>query len=285
MQAYLQFARRANRRTRFALAPVPARPLASSLLSASLCWGPTVANLDDPGSTHGRRIDRRQFLAGGAAVLFAAWLPGRLAATTTHRGVDVQDLVEAAQRLNEAYLADGEPDEVSYLHELASVASRLGPVPRIELGPPFRNIMEIGFHHRGGGLVLIEWRMEARTVYPAHNHPSYNGFTLGLEGRCRIRNFQAPDRYPPTDSQETFIVRETQNAILAPGRIASMMSTDRDNIHKLHAGDAAVRGLDVTTLVDEHRGFGFIDIDEASRSSEGNFEAVWERILGGYEVD
>jgi hypothetical protein len=244
-----------------------------------------IENSTHPTSTPGFHVDRRYFLCSGAAALFAAWRPGRLAFAEPHRALDIPALVDTAQRLNEEYLAGGEPDEVSYLHELASVASRLGPVPRIELAPPFRDIMEIGMHHRGGGLVLIEWRMEAGSVYPAHNHPNYNGFTLGLEGRCRMRNFQAPERYPSTSSRETFRIRETQNATLEPGRIASMMSTDRDNIHKLHAGDTAVRGLDVTTLVDEHRGFGFIDIDEASRSEEGTYDVAWEKIYGSYEVD
>lgn len=229
-----------------------------------------------------RSVERRQFLAGGAAVLFSAMLPGRLALARPGRVLELQDLVDEAQRLHELFLADGDPDEISYLHQLASVAARLGNIPAIELGPPFRGIMETGMHHRGSGLVLVEWRMEAGAIYPAHNHPNYSGLTVGLEGRCRIRNFQAPERYPATDSQETFAVRETQNGTLEPGRVVSMMTTKYDNIHKLHAGDAPVRGLDISTLVGEHVGFGFIELDESSRDTEGVYQAVWERILGGY---
>ena len=230
-------------------------------------------------------VERRQFLLGGAAALFWAWLPGRIAQAKPQRSLEVQDLVEAAQRLNETYLAGGDANEASYLHELASVAFRLGSVPNVELGPPFRGIMAVGILHRGKGLVLIEWRMEAGALYPAHNHPNYNGLTLGLEGRCQIRNFQAPERYPPTDSGETFSIRETQNDVLEPGRVVSMMTTTRHNIHKLRAGNGPVRGLDITTLVGDDVGFGFIEIDEASRNDAGEYEAVWERVLGGYRGD
>ena len=237
----------------------------------------------DDGSPH--TVRRRQLLSAGAAALFAACLPGRLARAQPPRALEVQDLVEAAQRLNEAYLAGGDPNEASYLYELASVAARLGPIPSMELGPPFRGLMQTGMRHRGGPLVLIEWRMEARSVYPAHNHPNYNGLTLGLEGRCRIRNFQAPGRYPPTDSRATFTIRETQNDVLEPGRVVSMMTTSRSNIHKLQTGDTSVRGMDISTLVGEHVGFAFLDVDEASRNDEGEYEAVWEKTYGGYQVD
>lgn len=229
-----------------------------------------------------QRVERRHFLAAGAAALFCTWLPGRLLHAGPDRSIELDDLIERAARLGEEYLAQGTDEEPSYLHELASVAARLGPIPRIELGPPFRGIMETGMHHRRDGLVLIEWRMQAGAVYQAHNHPNYNAFTLGLEGTCRIRNFQAPARYPATDSGATFSIRETQNSIVEPGRVASMMSTSHDNIHKLHAGDTPVRGLDVTTLVGEHVGFGFIDIDEASRSEDGQYEATWGDVYGGY---
>ncbi|NNF06159.1 MAG: hypothetical protein HKN21_05310 [Candidatus Eisenbacteria bacterium] len=231
-----------------------------------------------------KQVARRTILKAGAAVLFSVWLPVRLARTEPKQGLEIQDLIDAAERLNRLYLSGGNVNESSYLHEMASVACRLGPVPEIELGPPFRDLMTVGMQHRGPGLALIEWRMKANTIYPAHNHPNYCGFTVGLEGSCRMRNFQAPELYPSTESTESFTVRETQNEVLIPGSVSSMMSSTRNNIHKLHAGETAVRGLDISTLVGEHVGFGFMEINEGSRNENGEYEAVWEKVYGGYQA-
>ena len=59
--------------------------------------------------------------------------------------------------------------------------------PAVEFGAPFK-MMRSGMTYRGSGIAVIQWRMEPNTVYPAHNHPGYNGITVGIRGECRMRN-------------------------------------------------------------------------------------------------
>ena len=112
-------------------------------------------------------------------------------------------------------------------------------------------------------------------VYPAHNHPHYNAVTMGLEGECRIRNFDLVGEMLDFGSKKSFAVRETQNQLLTPGRVASIMSTKRDNIHTFQTGSTRARGIDVLTLVGKHIGFAFVNIDEKSRDAQGIYEARW----------
>ena len=73
---------------------------------------------------------------------------------------------------------------------------------------------------------------------------------------------------------------------VASGRVvelvASVMSTARDNIHKVHAGPGGVRGLDSNTRIGDHVGFAFLEIGEVSRSAEDIGEASSGERFGGY---
>jgi hypothetical protein len=142
-------------------------------------------------------------------------------------------------------------------------------VPPVKLGAPFKGVISTGRNYRGSGIVVVQWRMEPNSVYPAHNHPNYNGLTLGLEGECRIRCFQARGALPPRDSTQSFQLTETQSTVLRPGTVASVMTTQRDNIHDLSTGPGGARAIDVMTLVDKHVGFSFVELGGVIRVDGG----------------
>jgi hypothetical protein len=80
-----------------------------------------------------------------------------------------------------------------------------------------------------------------------------------------------PDRASPT----RFEVRLTQDQVLTPGRVVSVMSTSRNNIHTLRTFSRPVRGIDVMTLVGQHVGFSFVEIDEKTRRGDEVYDAAW----------
>src|SRR5207237_47906 len=128
-------------------------------------------------------------------------------------------------------IAEAAPEEENYLQQVAALTGQIDRVPDATMGEPYKEVMRTGMNYRGSGIVVIQWSMEAGLTYPAHNHPHYNGVTMGLEGECRIRNFDIVGNAPDLDSKKAFEVRETQNQLLTPGRVTSIMSTNRDNIH------------------------------------------------------
>ena len=129
-------------------------------------------------------------------------------------------------------------------------------------------------------MAFVQWRMDPNSVYQAHNHPNYNGMTLGLKGECRMRNFDFVGPKPEYSSKATFLIRETQDGVLRPGRVTSMMTTTRDNVHELHAGKEGATGLDIFTRMGPAEGFALLSVhskpkDESTRT----YEAVWEEHI------
>lgn len=227
------------------------------------------------------RIERRTFLRypaviAGAAV-FGLWREV-LADPSTKLGFD--DYVARVGALAKAALADPARNEDVYLHDVASLAARIDRVPDAKLGDPFKGVMRTGINYRGSGIVIVQWSMDPGLVYPAHDHPNYNAITLGIEGECRIRNFTPVGDPPGRGTKERFQVRETLDQILVPGGVASMMSTRRNNIHTLRTFGRGVRGIDVLTLLGDHVGFSFLEIDEATRRGDGTYDAAWGEHLG-----
>src|SRR5437762_1786582 len=86
-------------------------------------------------------------------------------------------------------IAEAAPEEENYLQQVAALTGQIDRVPDATMGQPYKEVMRTGMNYRGSGIVVIQWSMEAGLTYPAHNHPHYNGVTMGLEGECRIRNF------------------------------------------------------------------------------------------------
>ena len=129
-------------------------------------------------------------------------------------------------------------------------------------------------------MAFVQWRMDPNTVYQAHNHPNYNGMTLGLSGECRMRNFDYVGPKTEYSSKAIFLIRETQDTVLRPGRVTSMMTRTRDNIHELHAGPDGITGLDIFTRMGPAEGFALLSVrskpqDEAKRI----YEAAWQEHI------
>lgn len=230
---------------------------------------------------HGHRIERRAFLAVPAALAAATWLGlvDDLGAEVPPHSLSFDEFCQQVGSRALALINDADRNEDAYLHEVAALARRVDQVPLTTLGEPYKGIMRTGRNYRGSGIVVVQWSMAAGLTYPAHNHPHYNGITVGLEGDCRIRTFDPIGELPPRDSTAPFQLRETQDQLLEPGRVVSIMSTTHNNIHTLRTSGRAVRGIDVMTLVGKHEGFSFVEIDESSRDADAAFAARWGESL------
>ena len=92
----------------------------------------------------------------------------------------------------------------------------------------------------------------------------------------RIRNFDYVGKPPEFASKETFLVRETQDTVLREGKVTSIMSTTRDNVHELHAGPDGILGADVITKVGADQGFSFLNVAAKPRDvQQRTYEATW----------
>ena len=98
----------------------------------------------------------------------------------------------------------------------------------------------------------------------------------GLEGEAQIRNFEIIGETPEFSSRKTFLVRETHNEIIAPGRI-NTLSSMRDNTHTFQAGKNGARGIDISTYHGSDVGFSFLDIAGRPRDPDSQiYEATWK---------
>jgi hypothetical protein len=235
-----------------------------------------------PDESAGLTIERRAFIAvpACAALGILARFRGELAAQDKPQTITFDTFVEEAGAQARKLIADGGRGEGDYLHHIAALAERIDRVPDTPLGEPFKGLIRSGMNYRGSGIVVVQWSMEKGLTYPPHNHPNYNGITLGIEGECRIRNFDVVGGLPEMATDARFRVRETQSALMTPGRVVSMMATNRDNIHTLHTYSKAVRGIDVMALVGKHVGFSFVNIDDRRKNDEGVYDAAWGEYLG-----
>jgi hypothetical protein len=172
------------------------------------------------------------------------------------------------------------PGQEAYLHWIASMISRArtSDIPRAKLGHlgTLKPEVNFGLSYRGRPFFIVEWQLEPRAFLPPHCHPNASVCTVGLEGEARIRNFEIVGQAPEFSSSKTFLVRETHNEIIAPGRINTLSST-RDNIHTFQAGKDGARGIDISTYHGPDVGFSFLDVSSKSREPErGIFEATWK---------
>jgi hypothetical protein len=167
----------------------------------------------------------------------------------------------------------------AYLHWLASmiVRTRARDIPQAKLGRfgQLEPAVSFGVFYRGEPFFIVEWRLEPGAWLPPHCHPNASVCTLGLEGEARIRNFDVVGRAPEFSSRSTFLVRETHNELIAPGR-TNTLSSRRDNIHTFQAGKNGARGIDISTLHGPNVGFSFLDVATTPKEPEQRiFEAVW----------
>jgi len=230
------------------------------------------------------RIERRSFLrlpVFAAAAVWLGWKDELLAQEgPAQDALTFDDFCRETGARALRLIEDEKRNEDAYLFEIASLLQRVDRVPDATLGNPYKGIMRTGRNYRGSGIVVVQWSMEGNLTYPAHNHPHYNGITYGIEGDCRIRTFDPVGALPAPGATDGFEVQQTQDQLLTPGRVVSVMSTVHNNIHTLRSGPRGVRGIDVMTLVGKHEGFSFVDIDETAATGSGVFPARWGEHLG-----
>lgn len=167
-----------------------------------------------------------------------------------------------------------------YLYRIGSLATRLKEIPDTKLFPYIGVDPRVLFapSFRGTPFFIIQWRMEAGAMLPAHNHPNASVCTLGYEGEVRLRNFEIAGEAPEYSSKKTFRVRETHSELIAPGRI-NTLSPSRDNIHYFQVGKTGARGIDITTLHGKPAPFSFLDISDKPADTENRiFEAAWNEL-------
>jgi hypothetical protein len=189
----------------------------------------------------------------------------------------LRECLPAAELLHKDSSARGQD---AYLHYLASMIGRVraAEIPRAKLGrfgkldPP----VHFGVEYRGKPFFIVEWWLEPNAVLPPHCHPNVSVCTLGLEGEARVRNFEIVGKAPAFDARDNFLVRETHNEIISPGRI-NTLSALRDNIHTFQAGRAGARGIDISAYHGPDASFSFLDIAAKPADADARtFEAAWK---------
>jgi hypothetical protein len=156
--------------------------------------------------------------------------------------------------------------------------TRTSDIPRAKLGrfEKLEPAASFGVSYRGRPFFIVEWQLEPNALLPPHCHPNASVCTVGLEGEAHIRNFEIIGHAPEFSSRKIFMVRETHNEIIAPGRI-NTLSSMRDNIHTFQAGKSGARGIDISTYHGPDVGFSFLDIAGKPRESKGGiYEATWK---------
>jgi PCO_ADO len=222
------------------------------------------------------RIDRRSLLK---APMFLA-TPLIFKKLVLGAATDFEEFTTQAGRHALEMILDPNRNEEEYLLLVASLAAGIKQFPPAVFNRVFKT-MRAGMSYRGSGIAVIPWRMEPNTVYPAHNHPGYNGLTLGLEGECRMRNFNVVGNAPDMHSKQSFLVRETQYNVLRPGTVTSIMSTARDNIHEIEVGSKGVTAVDIIAKVGPDAGFSFLRISGKPKEPRDRvYEAKWDEHNG-----
>jgi hypothetical protein len=196
--------------------------------------------------------------------------------------LDFAGFVQECSELAKTAQQDPGLNEEAHIFRLSAAASRLRPtsVPNGKLGP-FAGLnppVEFGPLKIAPPLAIIQWRLAPGATLPAHNHNPADVISLCLEGACTIRHFDIIDRAPDYSSRETFLIRESRNDLLTPGRMSSL-STVRDNIHTFHAGKAGAMGIDINSILPGDKPFSFLDIAEKPRDPQNRiYDAVWKKL-------
>jgi hypothetical protein len=242
-----------------------------------------------PGYVIERRFFIRAASIAAAALAFAssARVFARVsetasAAPSLDPPLDFESFIRECSELAKTAQTEVSLNEEAHIFRLSAMASRLRltSVPKGKLGafaglnPP----VEFGPLKIAVPLAIIQWRLAPGATLPAHNHNPADVISLCLEGACTVRHFDIVDRAPDYSSKETFLIRETRNDLLTPGRMSSL-STVRDNIHTFHAGKAGAMGIDINSILPGDKPFSFLDIAETPRDPQNRiYDAAWKKL-------
>lgn len=196
--------------------------------------------------------------------------------------LDFEEFIKECAALAKQAFENSGLNEEAHISRLSQAASRLAlkSVPKGKLGqfgelnPP----VEFGPLHVAAPLAIIQWWLAPGATLPAHNHTPADIISLCIEGECTIRHFDIVGDAPEYASKETFLIRETRNDVLTPGR-ASSLSTVRDNIHTFRAGKEGALGIDINSILPGNKKFSFLDFADKPRDSQKRiYEAVWKKL-------
>jgi predicted metal-dependent enzyme (double-stranded beta helix superfamily) len=141
--------------------------------------------------------------------------------------------------------------------------------PAVELGPI----------HLALPLTIIQWRMAPHAVFPPHNHTPADVISMCLEGEARVRHFDVVGTAPEYSSPKSFLIRETHNDLLTPGRMSSLTML-RDNIHQFQAGKEGALGIDINTILPGDKPFSFLRYDDKPKDADRHiYEAAWDSSI------
>lgn len=173
-------------------------------------------------------------------------------------------------------------NEEAHISRLSSLISRLrlAEVPNAKLGKftGLTPVVEFGPIKVSAPLALIQWRLAPGATLPPHNHNPADVISVCIEGEATVRHFENEGELPDYSSNKTFLIRETRNDILKPGRM-STLTNHRDNIHTFIAGKDGAMGMDVNTILPGNRPFSFLEFSPKPRDPERRiYEAVWKKI-------
>lgn len=242
-----------------------------------------------PGYVIERRFFVRAASIATAALAFA--FPARALARNaeTRRDItsmdpvlDFEGFVKECAELAKNAQQEAGLNEEAHIFRLSATASRLRlqSVPKGKLGafaglnPP----VEFGPVKIAAPLAIIQWRLAPGATLPPHNHNPADIISLCIEGACTVHHFDIVDRAPDYSSKESFLIRESRNDLLTPGRMSSL-STIRDNIHTFHAGKDGAMGIDINSVLPGDKPFSFLDVAEKPRDPQNRiYEAVWKKL-------
>jgi hypothetical protein len=122
---------------------------------------------------------------------------------------------------------------------------------------------------------IVRLRLKPYAVIPHHDHRDYNGVLRVVGGQVQLRSFaiSGADRNPPRG--KTFLIRETNRRDLS-ARHCSTLSTMRDNIHCIRAGEGGAELLDFFTYFRKEAQSFYLDVEKTPRDAKlRTYEASW----------
>ncbi len=235
----------------------------------------------------GVRLVRRRILklATAAPLAFGVTMLGRNARADDapqesnlsgylNRPVDFDSLVGELRTISKELVAQDAPNEEAYLHGIAGLLSRIDTFPKKDASGRGAFQMAALAQHRP--LVIYKIVMKPGATIRIHDHRHYNGVIFGLNGTCKIRNFDIEaegDEIPPHG--EEFTIRETKWAHMGRGGV-STLSRNRDNIHEVVAGKDGAELVDVFTYFDRAaRSYPIVFDRKPVDADERLFRAHW----------
>ncbi len=224
-------------------------------------------------------VQRRSFLAVASLALAATPLRAADRLRPRTKSVEpwtVEEFVAEAVPVAKQLIEDGSiVGQDRYLHTLATFAVRLGAVPFPATANDLGKGHWIGSNFAGDPFVVLHWKLAPGAVIRPHPHLYGNVVTLGLEGLCRVSNYEVVGA-PDFESKESFRVQLKVDQLLSPGDI-NLVNLDRNYIHGFRAGEQEVRGLDITTRIRPKRPTPSLSIAGTPVDPENRiFEARWE---------